>query len=125
MVGRVVYRVDTNRVNTKLLELGDISITNVGISKRVDVSGRTTRLIVNASNIESFVAGPERYRLQSASIISIKGRIGAIPLPDAVTVGKESARFGSSGSVGVGPAWTIPAAAKADARTNERIMMLL
>lgn len=51
------------------------------------------------------------------------GRIEDIPVPDAVTVGRASARLGNSFSVAVGPAWTMLAAAKADARANERIMI--
>ena len=45
------------------------------------------------------------------------------PLPDAVTVGTELARRGSSGSVGVGPAKTTDTvAARAEATASDRIM---
>lgn len=59
VVQGVVDCVNTDSVDTKILEVGDIAKADVSIAKRVLVGGRATRLVVNSSDVETLVALPE------------------------------------------------------------------
>jgi hypothetical protein len=55
----VVNGVDPNRVETELLELGDIALAALRVSNGVLGVGSSTRLVVNAADIEALVASEE------------------------------------------------------------------
>lgn len=56
----VVYRVHTDGVDTKILELLDIPCARGLVCERIRIVRRATGLVVNASNVESLLASPER-----------------------------------------------------------------
>jgi hypothetical protein len=49
----VIDRVDTNGVQAKLLEFGDVTRAGRRIGQRVDELGGSTRLIIDTTDIES------------------------------------------------------------------------
>jgi hypothetical protein len=61
--GRVVDRVDTDGVDSELLELGDITLAAISIGNGILEGGRTARLVVNATDVEPLAAGEEGYKL--------------------------------------------------------------
>lgn len=67
MVGSVIHGVDTDRIDTQLLELGDVTLANSGVCNGVLCLGRTTGLVVDPANVETIVAGEESY-LRSARV---------------------------------------------------------
>lgn len=58
----VVDGVDTDGVDAKLLELGNVTAADGGIGQGVDVLGRTTGLVVNTTDVETVAAGPESWK---------------------------------------------------------------
>jgi hypothetical protein len=98
----VVYRVDTDSIDAQVLEALDVSRARVGIGKGIKIGRRATGLVVDAPNIESLLSGPESCVVLALS--TMLKRLGIVPLPEAVTVGRDAARFGSCFSVRVGPA---------------------
>jgi hypothetical protein len=61
MVRSIVDSVDSNGVDTQLLELGNISSTSICVGNGICYIGGATRLVVNAANVESIVSGKECY----------------------------------------------------------------
>ena len=55
----VVDGVNTNGVHSKRLEVGDVALAGLGICKRILVGGGSSRLIVDAADVEAFSVGPE------------------------------------------------------------------
>lgn len=59
MIGLVVNSVNTNDIDSEILELLDITLADIWFSERILVGSGTARLVVNTSEVESFIAGPE------------------------------------------------------------------
>jgi hypothetical protein len=59
VVGTVVHSVNTDRVDAELLEFGDIALAAILVGNGVLGVGSATRLIVNTTDVEALVAGPE------------------------------------------------------------------
>jgi hypothetical protein len=59
VISSVVNRVDSDGVESKLFEVGDISLANFDIGNWIGYFGGTTRLIVNASDIEASITREE------------------------------------------------------------------
>jgi hypothetical protein len=55
VIGGIVDGVDANRVESKLFEVGNVSLARFDISNRIDDIRRATRLIVDAFDVESLV----------------------------------------------------------------------
>jgi hypothetical protein len=65
MIGAVVDGVNTDSVEAQLLELGDITSASSRVGERVNKIGRSTRLVIDASDVES--GGPSEECYQSVS----------------------------------------------------------
>lgn len=61
MIGLVVDGVNANNVDAELLEVLDITLADLGIGQRILVSGSTTRLVVDTSEVKALVTSPESY----------------------------------------------------------------
>ena len=59
VVSTVVNSVDTDGVDAELLELGDVTLAALLISNGVLCVGCATGLVVNTTDVEALVAGPE------------------------------------------------------------------
>lgn len=59
MVGAVVDSVDTDGVDTELLELLNVALAASLVSDGVLRIGSATRLVVNTTNVETLVASKE------------------------------------------------------------------
>jgi hypothetical protein len=59
VIGCVVDGVDTDGIDAQFLELDDITLAAVGIGNGVGQIGGATRLVVNATDVESVIAGEE------------------------------------------------------------------
>lgn len=57
MVCRVVDGVDTDGVQAKLLELGNVTLARPGVGNGVLVGGRATGLVVDTADVETLSAG--------------------------------------------------------------------
>lgn len=63
VAGAVVDGVDTDNVDTELLEVRDITLADLGVGKRILVSGGTTRLVIDTTQEEALVTGPESFEV--------------------------------------------------------------
>ncbi|KAI6749128.1 hypothetical protein HG531_008075 [Fusarium graminearum] len=59
VIGLVVDGVNANNVDAEFLEVLDITLADLGVGQRILVSGGTTGLVVNTSEVETLVTGPE------------------------------------------------------------------
>lgn len=57
VVGRVVDAVDTDGVQAKLLELGNVTLARLGVGNGVFVGRRSTGLVVDTTDVETLSAG--------------------------------------------------------------------
>ena len=112
VVGSVVNGVDTNGVDTELLELCNITGASALVGNRIDDLGRTSWLIIDSTDVKSVVTSEESYgRLVN---YSRPRRIQVIlPFPLVVmAVRDEDEALGARFSTGDGAARAEPAAAK-------------
>lgn len=63
MVGGVVDRVDTDGVDSQLLEFSNISLAGLGVCDGVLGAGGASRLVVDTTDVEALVASEESYRV--------------------------------------------------------------
>lgn len=92
MIGCVVDSVDTNSVQTQLLEFRDVSLAAIHVGDRVGDIGGATRLVVDATNVEAIIAGKESWGNVSVMLRG-RGMGSCVPLPLTVTEVMELARF--------------------------------
>lgn len=104
----VVHHVDTDGVDSQLLELGNVALAHVEIGQGIRHAGRSSRLVVDSSDIEALLALPEGYQQINQHLRLLKGHIfqsqNHSPFPETVTAGRSALLCGCSRSVGVGVA---------------------
>jgi len=61
VIGLVIDGVNTNNVDAELLEVLDITLADLGVGQRILISGSTTRLVVDTSEVKALIASPESY----------------------------------------------------------------
>jgi hypothetical protein len=55
----VVDGVDTNGVDSEVGKVGNVTLADVGISEGIRVSSGATGLVVDSTQVEALLAGPE------------------------------------------------------------------
>jgi hypothetical protein len=63
----VVHSVDSDGVDAQLLEFHDISLASSGVSDGVSDIRRSSRLVINASDVETAASGKESCSTKSES----------------------------------------------------------
>lgn len=63
MVGGVVDRVDTDGVDSQLLELGNVSLASRSVCNGVFGARRASRLVIDTTDVEALIASEESYRM--------------------------------------------------------------
>jgi hypothetical protein len=71
VIGSVVHSVHTNGVDAQLLELCDIALAAVDVGNGVLSIRGTAGLVVDATDVETLVAGPESCNETLAQFIII------------------------------------------------------
>lgn len=97
VVGCVVDCVHANGVDAELLEVHDITRASCLISKRVDEVGRTSRLVINTTDIEAIASGKERVALDCDGGKTSRRRAGSTSL-NLDGVGRSCSNRGGHGN---------------------------
>jgi hypothetical protein len=113
----VVDGVDTDSVETELLELGNIALAALAVSDGVLGVSSTAGLVVNAADVEALVASEE----SCGELVLLDATLGDQyePFPFTVTGVMPEARLAGASVAGVAAA---PAASTAAARENFMMM---
>jgi len=61
MIGRIVNCIHSDCVESQLFELGHVTLTNFDVGNWIGNFGGTTRLIVNASDVEASITCEESW----------------------------------------------------------------
>lgn len=70
MVGGVVDRVDTDGVDSQLLELGNVSLASGGVCDGVFGAGRASGLVIDTTDVEALIASEE----SCCVLVNVMGR---------------------------------------------------
>lgn len=85
VVHAVVDSIDTDSIDAQVLELGDVSLANIGIGEGIDVGSITTGLVVDTTHVPALAISPEscswsvmciilRHCIRIAVLTSARGR---------------------------------------------------
>jgi hypothetical protein len=81
MISSVVDRIDSDGIDAQLLEFLEISLASLCVSDRVNNVGRSTRLVVNTTDVEALISSKESYRKTSVGVNGFSIRWGRHHFP--------------------------------------------
>ena len=90
----VVHHVDTDGVDAQLLKLGNVALAHLGVGQGIDSTGGSSRLVVDAADVETLLALPEgcSQRCQYSADMRAKSSRSHdnSPFPETVTAGRSA-----------------------------------